>query len=179
MPKFPHPVISVILNIPAIVCFSFIALLLLSYFLLLNPDLPICCPLIALFWGNLQELATHQWLVPGVVRRRGQSFSLAVARLVIPAGLCSPKQTYRLQPSHQHTHWSILLWTRTGPPLPGQSWTQNHWLMVATCGLFSEEWGQFETRTLAHACSEACLFREEDQMMEIMQNLAQQFFTAI
>lgn len=46
--------------------------------------------------------------------------------------------------------------------------------MVATCGLFSEEWGQFETQTFAHACSEACVFMEEDQMMEIMQNLAQQ-----
>lgn len=175
MPKFPRPLISVILNIPAIVF----------------PSLLFCCYLIffsvkhrlsnllssyAVFWGNLQELAIHQWLVPGIVRGRGQSFSLTVAKLVIPAGLCSPKQTYRLQPP---THTQILLWTRTAPPLPGQSCTSNHWLMVAACGLFSDKWGQFETQTFAHACSDACVFMEEDQMMEIMQNLAQQFFTNI
>lgn len=144
---------------------------------LLNTDLPICCLLIAEFWGNLWELATHQWLVPGVVRRRGQSFSLPVGKIVIPADLCSPRQTYRLQPSHQHT--LVLLWTRTAPPLPGWSCTQNHWLMVATCGLLSEEWGQFEIRTFAHTCSEACVFMDEYWMIEIMQNRTQQFVTTI
>lgn len=51
--------------------------------------------------------------------------------------------------------------------------------MVATCGLLSEEWGQFEIWTFAHTCSEACVFMEEDRMMEIMQNRAQQFVTTI
>lgn len=109
---------------------SFVAIIFSS---LLNTELPICCPLIAVFWGNLQELATHQWLVPGVVRSRGQSFSLPVAKLVIPADLCSPRQTYRLQPSHQHTEWSscepelLLLYQDGAAPRTTDWW----WPLVA------------------------------------------------
>lgn len=154
---------------------SFVAIMFSS---LLNTDSPICCPLIAVFWDNLQELATHQWLVPGVVRRRGQSFSLPVAKLVIPAGLCSPKQTYRLQASHQHAHWSsrepelLLCYQDRAAPR-----TTDWWWPLET--FFQRSEANLKDKLFAHIWSEAFVFVEEDQVMEIMQNLAQQFVTTI
>lgn len=149
---------------------SFVAIIFSS---LLDPDLPICCPLIAVFWGNLKELATNQWLELGVVRRRGQSLSLPVTKLVTPAGLCPPKQTYRLQPP---AHTLVLLGTRAAPPLPGQSCTQNHWLIVAC---FQRREASLKHELLPTHAVKPFVFMEEDQMMEIMQNLAQQFVTTI
>lgn len=134
--------------------------------------------LIAVFWGSLQELATHQWLVPGVVRRGGQSFSLPIAKLLIPAGLCSPKQACRLQASHQRAHWAscepeLLLWyqDRAAPR------TADWWWPLETCFQRSEP--NLKHKLFAHTCSEAFVFVEDDQVMEIMQNLAQQFVTTI
>lgn len=114
--------------------------------------------------------------MPDVVRRRGQSFSFLVAKLVIPAGLCSPRQAYRLQPSHQHTHWSsceaelLLLYQDRAVPGITDWW----WPLVA--------WFQRSEASLKHEllpthAVKPSVFMEEDQVIEIMQNLAQQFVT--